>query len=79
MFIQVQNQKLSKNNQFRVQTVPAGIKEIKSRGWNVADCKFTELAQELVTNTYKDLDGRNNTRGKQFKNRANKTHRVVSL
>ena len=70
MFYQVQNQKLSKNNQFRVQTVPAGIKEIKSRGWNVADCKFTELAQELVTNTYKELDGRMNVRGKQFAQRA---------
>lgn len=79
MFYQVQNQKLSKNNQFRVQTVPAGIKEIKSRGWNIADCKFTELAQELVKNNYNILDGRNNTRGKQFKNRANKTHRVVSI
>lgn len=72
MFYQVQNQKLSKNNQFRVQTVPAGIKEIKSRGWNITDCKFIELAQELVTNTYKDLDGRMNTRGKQFAQRAGK-------
>ena len=79
MFIQVQNQKLKRNNQFRVQTMSAGIKEVKSRGWNVDDCKFEQLRDELVKNNYNILDGRNNTRGKQFKNRANKTHRVVSL
>jgi hypothetical protein len=70
MFYQVQNSKLSKNNQFRVQTIPAGLKEIKSRGWNVADCKFEQLRDELVTNKYKELDGRMNTRGKQFAQRA---------
>ena len=52
MFIQVQNQKLKRNNQFRVQTMPAGIKEIKSRGWNVDDCKFKEIRDELVKNNY---------------------------
>ena len=70
MFYQVQNQKLKRNNQFRVKTVPAGLKEIKSRGWNVADCKFEQLRDELVTNKYKELDGRMNTRGKQFAQRA---------
>ena len=70
MFYQVQNQKLSKNNQFRVQTVPAGIKEIKARGWNITDCKFEQLRDELVNNTYKELDGRMNVRGKQFAMRA---------
>jgi hypothetical protein len=70
MFYQVQNQKLKRNNQFRVQTIPAGLKEIKSRGWNVADCKFEQLRDELVTNKYKELDGRMNTRGKQFAQRA---------
>jgi hypothetical protein len=70
MFYQVQNQKLKRNNQFRVQTVPAGLKEIKSRGWNVVDCKFEQLRDELVTNKYKELDGRMNVRGKQFAMRA---------
>jgi hypothetical protein len=70
MFIQVQNQKLKRNNQFRVQTMPAGIKEIKSRGWNIADCKFEQLRDELVTNKYKELDGRMNVRGKQFLQRS---------
>ena len=45
MYIQVKNTTKKRNNQFRVQTIPAGLKEIKSRGWNVADCKFTELAR----------------------------------
>jgi len=79
MFIQVQNQKLKRNNQFRVQTMSAGIKEAKSRRWNIADCKFEQLRDELVKKNYNILDGRNNTRGKQYKNRANKTHRIVSL
>tara|TARA_B100001093_G_scaffold306636_1_gene292680 strand:- start:759 stop:998 length:240 start_codon:yes stop_codon:yes gene_type:complete len=79
MFYQVQNQKLKRNNQFRVQTIPAGLKEIKAKGWNIADCKFEQLREELVKNNYNILDGRNNTRGKQFKNRANKTHRIVSI
>jgi hypothetical protein len=79
MFIQIQNTKLNKNNQFRVQTMPAGIKEIKARGWNLSDCSFKELAKELVNNSYKDLDGRNNKKGKQFLNRANKIHRVVNI
>jgi hypothetical protein len=79
MFIQVQNQKLKRNNQFRVQTVPAGIKEIKSRGWNIADCKFEQLRDELVKNNYSGLDGRTNTKGKQFLNRKNKLNKVVSL
>ena len=70
MFIQVVNQKLKRNNQFRVQTVPAGIKEAKSRNWNIADCKFEQIRDELVTNKYKELDGRVNKRGKQFAMRA---------
>ena len=70
MFYQVQNSKLKRNNQFRVQTMSAGLKEIKSRGWVVNDCKFEQLRDELVTNQYKELDGRMNTRGKQFAQRA---------
>ena len=79
MFYQIKNTTKKRNNQFRVQTMSAGIKEIKSRGWNADDCKFREIRDELVKNNYNILDGRNNTRGKQYKNRANKTHRVVSL
>ena len=70
MYIQVINTTKKRNNQFRVQTMSAGLKEIKSRGWIVNDCKFEQLRDELVTNKYKDLDGRMNTRGKQFAQRA---------
>ena len=70
MYIQVKNTTKKRNNQFRVQTIPAGIKEIKSRGWNINDCKFEQLRDELVTTKYKELDGRMNTRGKQFAQRA---------
>jgi hypothetical protein len=70
MYIQVQNTTKKRNNQFRVQTMSAGLKEIKSRGWVINDCKFEQLRDELVTNQYKELDGRMNTRGKQFAQRA---------
>ena len=70
MYIQVQNTTKKRNNQFRVQTMSAGLKEIKSRGWVVNDCKFEQLRDELVTNQYKELDGRMNKRGKQFAQRA---------
>ena len=70
MFYQIKNTTKKRNNQFRVQTISAGLKEIKSRGWDVNDCKFKEIRDELVTNKYKELDGRMNTRGKQFSQRA---------
>ena len=70
MFYQIKNTTKKRNNQFRVQTMSAGLKEIKSRGWIVNDCKFEQLRDELVTNKYKELDGRMNTRGKQFAQRA---------
>jgi hypothetical protein len=70
MYIQVQNTTKKRNNQFRVQTMSAGLKEIKSRGWVVNDCKFEQLRDELVTNQYKELDGRMNVRGKQFLQRS---------
>jgi hypothetical protein len=70
MFYQIKNTTKKRNNQFRVQTISAGLKEIKSRGWIVDDCKFEQLRDELVTTKYKELDGRMNTKGKQFAQRA---------
>ena len=70
MFYQIKNTTKKRNNQFRVQTMSAGLKEIKSTGWIVDDCKFEQLGDELVTTKYKELDGRMNVRGKQFAMRA---------
>tara|TARA_B110000483_G_scaffold184518_1_gene218256 strand:- start:268 stop:486 length:219 start_codon:yes stop_codon:yes gene_type:complete len=70
MFVKVVNPKLKRNNQFRVQTMSAGIKEARSRGWDPQNCKFEQIRDELVTNKYKELDGRMNKRGKQFAMRA---------
>ena len=70
MYIQVKNTTKKRNNQFRVQTMSAGFKEARSRGWVVDDCTFNQLRDELVTNKYKELDGRMNKRGKQFAQRA---------
>ena len=70
MYIQVKNTTKKRNNQFRVQTMSAGFKEVKSRGWIVNNCTFNQLRDELVTNKYKELDGRMNTKGKQFLQRS---------
>jgi nucleoside diphosphate kinase len=70
MFYQITNVKLKRNNQIRVASMGALVKAIKKEGWSIGDCKVTEMAKELVTNTYKELDGRMNKRGKQFAQRA---------
>jgi len=70
MFYQITNVKKKRNNNVRVASMGALIKEIKKQGWNIADCKITELASDLVKNSYKELDGKMNKRGKQFAQRA---------
>ena len=37
------------------------VKEIKKQGWKIADCKITELANDLVNKRYKEADGRSAT------------------
>jgi len=70
MYFQITNTSKERNNLARVASKGAVIKEIKKRGWKLSDCTIKQLADELVTNKYKDLDGRMNTRGKQFAQRA---------
>jgi nucleoside diphosphate kinase len=70
MFYQITNVKKKRNNNVRVASMGALVKEIKKQGWNIADCKITELASDLVKNSYKELDGKMNKRGKQFAQRA---------
>jgi nucleoside diphosphate kinase len=71
MYFQITNTSKKRNNLVRVASRGAVIKAIKEKGWNLADCKIKQLADDLVTNTYKELDGRMNVRGKQFLQRAN--------
>ena len=70
MFYQITNVKKKRNNNVRVASMGALVKEIKKQGWKIADCKITELASDLVKNSYKELDGKMNKRGKQFAQRA---------
>ena len=70
MYFQITNTSKKRNNLARVASKGAVIKEIKGRGWKLSDCIIKQLADELVTNKYKELDGRMNTRGKQFAQRA---------
>jgi len=70
MFYQIVNNTKKRNNQVRVASKQAIFKKSKELGWNLSDCTISELNSELVNNTYKDLDGRMNTRGKQFMQRS---------
>tara|TARA_B110000908_G_scaffold42143_1_gene51218 strand:- start:238 stop:456 length:219 start_codon:yes stop_codon:yes gene_type:complete len=70
MYFQIKNTSKKRNNLERVASKGAVIKAIKERGWNLSDCTISQLADELVTNKYKELDGRMNTKGKQFAQRA---------
>jgi len=71
MYIQITNTTKKRNNLSRVASKGAIMKEIKARGWKLADCTMSELADDLVNKKYKELDGRMNVKGKQFLQRAN--------
>jgi nucleoside diphosphate kinase len=58
MILQVVNTTKNKFNQIRT-TKENVIKEIKSKGWNLKDCKIIELKDELVNTIYKSADGKN--------------------
>ena len=70
MFYQIINNSKKRNNQVRVASKQAIFSKVKELGWNLNNCSITELKSELVNNTYKDLDGRMNVRGKQFMQRS---------
>ena len=59
MFYQITNVKKKRNNNVRVASMSALIKEIKKQGWQIGDCKITELASELVSTKYNSPDGKN--------------------
>ena len=61
MFYQITNVKKKRNNNVRVASMGALIKEIKKQGWQIGDCKITELASELVSTKYNSPDGKNTT------------------
>ena len=46
MFYQITNTTKKRNNNVRVASKGALIKEIKKQGWKIADCKITELAND---------------------------------
>jgi hypothetical protein len=70
MYLQITNTSKKRNNLERVASKGAVIKAIKESGWNLSDCTIKELDDALVTNKYKELDGRMNTKGKQFLQRS---------
>ena len=61
MFYQITNTTKKRNNNVRVASKGALIKEIKKQGWKITDCKITELANDLVNKRYKEADGRSAT------------------
>mgnify|MGYP000850910412 FL=1 len=59
MFYQITNVKKKRNNNVRVASMGSLVKEIKKQGWQIGDCKITELASELVSTKYNSPDGKN--------------------
>ena len=58
MTLQVTNTKESKYNQIR-STKETLFADLKSRGWNIKDCKVSELKEALVYTRYVSADGKN--------------------
>lgn len=58
MTLQVTNTKESKYNQIR-STTETLFKDVKERGWNIKDCKVSELKEGLVYTRYVSADGKN--------------------
>jgi hypothetical protein len=58
MTLQVVNLTKDKYNQIRT-TTETLFKDVKEIGWNMKDCKITELKEELVHTLYRSADGKN--------------------
>jgi hypothetical protein len=57
MYLQVTNSKLAKFNQIR--TTLSNLKsDVANMGWNMSDCKVSEIRTELVESVYKGVDGK---------------------
>jgi hypothetical protein len=58
MTLQVINTKKEKFNQIR-STKETLFADVKSQGWNLQDCKVSELKEGLVHTLYRSADGKN--------------------
>ena len=58
MTLQVVNTTVNKFNQIRT-TTETLFKDVKERGWDLKDCKVTELKEALVYTLYRSADGKN--------------------
>ena len=70
MYLQVVNNSLGKFNQIRT-TKATLFNDVKKQGWQMGDCKISEIKKELVDTKYRGADGKNIPSGqKQYKTRA---------
>ena len=58
MILQVVNTRKEKFNQIRT-TKENLFSDLKVQGWNIKDCKVSELKEELVHTLYRSADGKN--------------------
>jgi hypothetical protein len=58
MTLQVINTKKEKYNQIRT-TKENLFSDLKIQGWNIKDCKVSELKEGLVHTLYRSADGKN--------------------
>jgi len=61
MTLQVINTKLDSFNQMR-STKETLFQDIKTRRWDIKDCKVIELKEELIHTLYRSADGKNTAR-----------------
>lgn len=70
MYLQVQNNLKTSFNQIRTDKANL-VKDVKRQGWNIKDCKISEIPAALVDTVYRGADGKNIPAGtKQYKTRA---------
>jgi hypothetical protein len=61
MTLQIINTKKEKFNQIR-STKETLFADVKAQGWNLRDCKITELKEALIHTLYRSADGKNSAR-----------------
>lgn len=70
MYIQISNSKLTSNNQIQATKENIG-QTVRKAGWNLKDCTFQQIRDELVETKYRGVDGKSIPPGKkQYRSRA---------
>ena len=64
MYLQIINHTLAKNNQIQATTETIG-QTVRKAGWNLKDCTFQQIRDELIETKYRGVDGKSIAPGKK--------------